>query len=116
MRNCGFKRYFRKFLLILADIMLHVKHTDFSLDGKCHSASVSAMPPKQCKKHWQQVQKHPQKVQIFSTNSRLDLSVTLPVFILLGDSHCAVVELDVVVLATFGLEQQQPIFQASSTH
>ena len=41
--------------------------------------------------------KHPQKVQIFSNKSRLDLSVTFPVS-LLGDSHCAsccaVVELD----------------------
>ena len=43
---------------------------------------------------------HPQKVQIFSNESRLDLSVTFPV-LLLGDSHCAsccaVVELDGVV-------------------
>ena len=72
------------------------------------------MLPKHCKKHRQQVQKHPQKVQIFSTNSRLDLSVTLPV-LLLGDSHCAAVELDGVALATFGLEHQQPMFQVVFT-
>ena len=83
--------------------------------GRCHSASIPAMLPKHCKKHRQQVQKHPQKVQIFSTNSRLDLSVTLPV-LQLGDSHCAAVELDGVALATFGLEHQQPMFQASSIH
>ena len=57
--------------------------------------------------------KHPQKVQIFSNKSRLDLSVTFPV-LLLGDSHCAIVELDAVVLTTFDLKQQQPMFQVTS--
>ena len=63
--------------------------------------------------------KHPQKVQIFSNKSRLDLSVTFPV-LLLGDSHCtsrcAVVESDAVVLTTFDLEQQQPMFQVTSIY
>ena len=113
----------RKFLLILADTMLRINTQISHWMVGCHSASPLAMPLMHCSTAL--VQRHPQTAR--KIVSCFGPSVTLPV-LLLGASHCtshcasycasycAVVESDAVVLTTFDLEQQQPMFQVTSSY
>ena len=98
----------RKFLLILADTMLRINTQISHWMVRCHSASPLAMPLMYCSTAL--VQRHPQTAR--KIVSCFGPSVT--VLLLLGASHCAVVESDAVVLTTFDLEQQQPTFQVTS--
>ena len=70
MNNRCFKHQisYRKFPLILVDTMLVVKHTDFSLDIRCQSATTSAMLPKHWKSNRQQVQNTHKKYKYSPTN------------------------------------------------
>ena len=95
----------RKFLLILADTMLRINTQISHWMVRCHSASPLATPLMHCSTAL--VQRHPQTAR--KIVSCFGPSVT--VLLLLGASHCAVVESDAVVLTTFDLEQQQPMFQ-----